>query len=258
MIKSIYVKIVFLVSALTLIPCTHPCTQETESAPPRIEITKVKLLGINPEIRSDSEVREVIEYPEVLKITWKDSFFIIEFNVLGSREPELNQYTYKIIGHNEEWIHLGSKNFVVIESPKAGKYDFRVKGANSEGIWSGESASLKIIIIPPFWKTPAFIGVGILLTAILFIFVSLLFRKLYKSSISADVDVGQISTKYKLTDRENEVLKLLLKGKSIQSLAHELYISESTVQKHIYSVYKKLKISNRMQLLNLTRRFKKK
>lgn len=256
MLKAIYLKIGFLAAALTLILCSLLSTQETERPLPRIEITRVKLLGVYSEIRSDSEIREVIEYPEVLKIPWKDNFFIIEFNVIGSRVPELNQYAYKIAEHNEEWIHLGNKNFVMLENLKAGKYDFRVKGANSDGIWSDKSASLKIIIIPPFWKTPVFIGVSTLLTAILAFIFFLWFRKLYKSSISSGVDVEQIATKYKLTNRESEVLKFLLKGKSIKSMAYELYISESTVQKHIYSVYKKLKINNRIQLWNLARRFK--
>ncbi len=232
--------------------------QESENAPPRIEITKVKMLGTYREIRSDSDVRKEIEYPEVLKITWKDNFFIIEFNVIGSKEPELNQYAYKITGHNDEWIHIGNKNFVTLENLKAGKYEFRVKGANSEGIWSEENASLEIILIPPFWKTPVFKGIGVLLTAILLFAFLRRFRKLYKSPIPAEVDVGQIASRYKLTNRESDMLELLLKGESIQGMAQELYISESTVQKHIYSVYKKLRISNRIQLLNLARRFKTK
>lgn len=256
--KALYLKIAFFAAALVFIPCFLPCMQESENAPPRIEITNVKILGTYREIRSDSDVRKIIENPEVLKITWKDNFFIIEFNVVGSEEPELNQYAYKIIGHNDEWIHLGNKNFVTLENLKAGKYEFRVKGANSEGIWSTENASLEIILIPPFWKTTVFKGIGVLLAAILLFVFFRRFRKLYKPPFFAEIDVGQIATRYKLTNRENDMLELLLKGKSIQSMAQELYISESTVQKHIYSVYKKLKISNRMQLLNLARCFKTK
>lgn len=257
MLKALYLRIAFFAAAPVLIPCLLSCIQESENASPRIEITQVKILGTYREIRSDSDVREVVEYPEVLKVTWKDSFFIIEFNVVGSKEPELNQYAYKITGRDEEWIYIGNKNFLVLENLKAGKYDFRVKGANSEGIWTEESASLEINVIPPFWKTPVFKGLIVLVTAILLFVFFKRFRKLSKPAISVDVDVGQIATRYKLTNRESDMLELLLQGKSIQSMAQELYISDSTVQKHIYNIYKKLKISNRMQLLNLARRFKK-
>jgi len=256
MLKALYLRIAFFIAAPVLIPCLLSCIQESENASPRIEITQVKMLGSYREIRSDSDVREVVEYPKVLKITWKDSFFIIEFNVVGSKEPELNQYAYKITGRDEEWTYLGNKNFLVLENLKAGKYDFRVKGANSEGIWTEESSSLEIIVVPPFWKTPVFIGICVLFAAILLFVFSRGFRKLSKPAISVEVDVGQIAARYKLTKRESDLLGLLLKGESIQSMARELYISESTVQKHIYSVYKKLKIRNRMQLLNLARHFK--
>lgn len=256
--KALYLKIAFFATALVFIPSLLPWIQESENVSPRIEITEVKILGKYRDIRSDSDVRKVIEYPEVLKIIWKDNFFTIEFNVIESKDPELNQYAYKIIGHDEEWIHIGNKNFITLENLKAGKYEFRVKGANSEGIWSEENASLKIILIPPFWKTPVFIGICVLLTAMLLFVFLRQFRKLKKLPISAEVDVGQITTRYKLTNRERDMLELLLKGKSIKNMAQELYISESTVQKHIYSIYKKLKISNRMQLLNMARRFKAK
>jgi len=244
MLKALYLRIAFFIAAPVLIPCLLSCIQESENASPRIEITQVKMLGSYREIRSDSDVREVVEYPKVLKITWKDSFFIIEFNVVGSKEPELNQYAYKITGRDEEWTYLGNKNFLVLENLKPGKYDFRVKGASSEGIWT-------------VWKTPVFIGICVLFAAILLFVFSRGFRKLSKPAISVEVDIRQIAARYTLTKRERDMLELLLKGQSIQSMAQELYISESTVQKHIYSVYKKLKISNRMQLLNLARRFKK-
>ena len=256
MLKALFLKTAFLTTALVLIPFLLSCIQESANASPRIEITQVKILGSYREVRSDSDVREIIEYPEVLKISYKDSFFIIEFDVVGSKEPELNQYAYKITGRDEEWIPIGNKNFLVLENLKPGKYDFRIKGANSQGIWSEESASLEIIVVPPFWKTPVFIGMCILLTAILLFIFFRGFRKLYKPSISVEVDVGQIATRYKLTNRESDTLELLLKGESIQRMAQKLYISESTVQKHIYSVYKKLKIRNRLQLLNVARRFK--
>ena len=258
MLKALYLRIAFFTAALVLIPHLFPCIQESENAAPRIEITQVKILGFSREIRSDSDVREVIEHPEVLKISYKDNFLIIEFDVVGSKEPELNQYAYKITGRDEEWIHIGNKSFLILENLKAGKYDFRVKGANSEGIWSEESASLEIIVVPPFWKTPVFKGICVLFAAILFFVFFRRLRKIYKPAISVEVDIGQITTRYKLTNRESDMLELLLKGESIQSMAQELYISGSTVQKHIYSVYKKLKISNRMQLLNLARRFKTK
>ncbi|HWQ59503.1 MAG TPA: helix-turn-helix transcriptional regulator [Clostridia bacterium] len=52
-----------------------------------------------------------------------------------------------------------------------------------------------------------------------------------------------------LSERENEIVLLLLKGYTYKLIASELYISESTVKTHIRSIYTKLDIHNRTELI---------
>lgn len=223
---------------------------------PRIVITKVKVLGRYTAIRSDSDVRKEILFPETVKLPWKDDFLKIEFEIVGGEQPEQCQFKYKITGHDEEWIDIGNKNFVILENLKFGKYEFLVNGSNSEGIWSEEPASLKINLVPPFWRTSVFKGIVFIFVIALSFFVYLFLRRMYRLMQAGKINIEQISTEYNLTKRELEILGLLLEGRSINKMAQELFISESTVQKHIYSVYKKLKIHNRIQLMNFAQRYR--
>jgi DNA-binding CsgD family transcriptional regulator len=50
-----------------------------------------------------------------------------------------------------------------------------------------------------------------------------------------------------LTDRENQVLKLIADGLTNREISCYLSISESTVENHIHHIYFKLGISNRAQ-----------
>jgi len=50
-----------------------------------------------------------------------------------------------------------------------------------------------------------------------------------------------------LTDRENQVLKLIACGFTNREISGNLSISESTVENHIHNIYTKLGISNRAQ-----------
>ena len=43
-----------------------------------------------------------------------------------------------------------------------------------------------------------------------------------------------------LTDREREVLALMAEGRSNAGIAHRLYVSEGTVEKHVHSILNKL------------------
>lgn len=50
-----------------------------------------------------------------------------------------------------------------------------------------------------------------------------------------------------LSLREKAVLKLVADGKSNQDISEDLSISTNTVKVHLYNIYKKLKVSNRIQ-----------
>jgi len=50
-----------------------------------------------------------------------------------------------------------------------------------------------------------------------------------------------------LTDRENQILKLIADGLTNREISCRLFISESTVENHIHHIYAKLGISNRAQ-----------
>ncbi len=52
-----------------------------------------------------------------------------------------------------------------------------------------------------------------------------------------------------LSPREREVLALVLEGESNASIAERLFISESTVKKHVNSLFRKLKVGSRWELL---------
>jgi DNA-binding NarL/FixJ family response regulator len=50
-----------------------------------------------------------------------------------------------------------------------------------------------------------------------------------------------------LSDRENEVLRLIANGKDNAEIAQELHISPKTVKNHISNILMKLQIENRIQ-----------
>ena len=54
-----------------------------------------------------------------------------------------------------------------------------------------------------------------------------------------------------LTERETEVLKEYISGKSRSEISEALFISESTVKNHISNIFSKLKVKNKEGLLKL-------
>ncbi|WP_188936043.1 response regulator [Puia dinghuensis] len=53
-----------------------------------------------------------------------------------------------------------------------------------------------------------------------------------------------------LSNRENEILQLLAQGMLYKEIAGRLFISQETVRKHVYHIYEKLHVNNRVEAIN--------
>jgi len=62
----------------------------------------------------------------------------------------------------------------------------------------------------------------------------------------------RIVERFGLSPREAEIAELVLGGKSNRDIAAQVYISPETVKKHIYNIFQKTGVKNRLQLMNLT------
>lgn len=56
--------------------------------------------------------------------------------------------------------------------------------------------------------------------------------------------------KYQITDKQSEIIELILEGKTYKQIAEELYISPKTVDNHVQNIYKKLNVKSKIQLSN--------
>ncbi|EHR5763015.1 TPA: LuxR C-terminal-related transcriptional regulator [Vibrio parahaemolyticus] len=74
--------------------------------------------------------------------------------------------------------------------------------------------------------------------------------------LSLNNTVGELETKLEmeLTRREMQVLTALCQGGSNLDIADSLFVSEHTVKSHLYSIFRKLEVKNRMQAITWAKR----
>lgn len=72
-------------------------------------------------------------------------------------------------------------------------------------------------------------------------------RKLTEAVVAKNRGIG-------LTPRELEILEKLPTGDTVQEIAAQLFVTESTVKTHLSAVYKKLGATNRVQAINAARK----
>ncbi|MCK5198311.1 MAG: helix-turn-helix transcriptional regulator, partial [Spirochaetales bacterium] len=67
-----------------------------------------------------------------------------------------------------------------------------------------------------------------------------------KDSLSAE-----FLAQFGITVREREIITLLLQGKSNRDIGEKLFVSPRTVEAHIYNIYRKCSVKNKLELSNL-------
>lgn len=63
--------------------------------------------------------------------------------------------------------------------------------------------------------------------------------------------LDQLAFEYGLTVKEKEVSQYLMQGRTNAQISEALVISESTVKKHLYNIYAKTEVKNRLQFMAL-------
>lgn len=96
---------------------------------------------------------EAINLSEFIQLSYKANVFSFEFSALNYILSLKNQYAYKMEGLEKDWNYVSSRRFATYSNIAPGKYTFRVKACNNDGIWNDEGAKIRIIITPPFWQT---------------------------------------------------------------------------------------------------------
>jgi signal transduction histidine kinase/ligand-binding sensor domain-containing protein/AraC-like DNA-binding protein len=126
---------------------------------PPVYITDFKLFNNSVPIGFDSLTgrtilkRSIIDCEEI-KLNYSDKVFTFEFAALDFQVPLKNKYAYIMEGFDKDWNYTDAiRNLATYTNLDPGEYIFRVKGSNNDGIWNEEGASLKIIILPPWWRT---------------------------------------------------------------------------------------------------------
>ena len=114
---------------------------------PPVYITSYKRFG--KEVKLDTNILQ----KKYIELDWKDNYISFEFTALDFAMPSKNKYQFILEGFDDEWSPPTNNRFASYTNVPGGEYVFRVKAANSEGVWNEEGAQLHIKINPPFWKT---------------------------------------------------------------------------------------------------------
>ncbi|MES2826337.1 MAG: two-component regulator propeller domain-containing protein [Pseudomonadota bacterium] len=126
---------------------------ENKQVPP-VVLTDFKIFSDSVVVGgADGILTESINHTESLQLDYTKSMFVFSFAALNFRDTAKNRYAYKLEGFDKDWLDVGNQRLAKYTNINAGKYVFKVKGSNNDGIWNETGKSVTIIQLPPPWKT---------------------------------------------------------------------------------------------------------
>lgn len=94
-----------------------------------------------------------INYAPSIKLRHDQNIFSIHFTTLDYRTSKKQKYRYRLTGFDREWQNNANQRILSYTNLSPGKYLLEVEVAGSELYSNKPYKSLRIEILPPFWKT---------------------------------------------------------------------------------------------------------
>lgn len=118
------------------------------------------------------------------------------------------------------------------------------------------TAHYGVVIFPRVFaahiKDALLINIGWSVFLLLFYVLFFIFRPRMRA-LSPET-LADFATRYTITKREQEIITLLVRGTDYRTIADTLFISLKTVKAHVYNIYQKAGVKNRLELLDRIRK----
>ena len=137
----------------------HPDSIKENNHIPNMVITDFQLNNISVSVGLDTNLNRTIlnnaiDETDEIELVHSDKVISFEFTALDFHIPKKNKYAYMLEGFDKNWNYTdANRRFVTYTNLDPGDYVFRVKGSSNDGYWNEVGASVKLIILPPWWVT---------------------------------------------------------------------------------------------------------
>jgi DNA-binding response OmpR family regulator/signal transduction histidine kinase/streptogramin lyase len=92
-------------------------------------------------------------FPESVDLPFDFGQVRLEVSVLDFHIPEKNRLQYRDLNTGNTWKDM-QQPFLLLHGLQDGTHTFEFRGSNSDGVWSTQNASIKLLVAPPLYSHP--------------------------------------------------------------------------------------------------------
>ena len=117
---------------------------------PNICINAIEFVGLQG-VRT-----QFVFNPAKIVIPVDVKMFTLYFSALDFSVPGKNAYQYQLFsvgGSDDEWIDIGTKNYISFSNIMPGTYFFKIRGSNNDLVWNEQGVTMEIQVNTHVWKS---------------------------------------------------------------------------------------------------------
>lgn len=127
----------------------RPNDTTSNPLPPNVQIEEVTI--------DNKQVEPNVVYKQEIRLLPGQTSLEIRYTGLSFQKAEQTRFRYKLIGQDQNWVEAGLRRIANYSYLPPGSYTFQVLAANGDGVWNTVGANLRVIVVPPFYRTWWFI-----------------------------------------------------------------------------------------------------
>lgn len=206
-----------------------------------VVITEIMVMGKKISESDSNHMSDPVDLIDTLHLYHQDKIFTIYFSSLEYAPTQKNKYYYKLEGFNKDWVVADySNNYVQYTNLSAGKYIFKVKSCNSDGVCAQNYTSIVIVMHPVWWQTPIFRWLAFVFVVMLVLLITRLrYLRLLRSQKKLEMLVEQrtleITRQKERIEKQNRELDTAnrTKDKFLSVIGHDLRGPMTTINQMV-------------------------
>ncbi|TAH17826.1 MAG: hypothetical protein EAZ08_12845 [Cytophagales bacterium] len=203
----------------------YPDSVENNTQKPAVYITDFQIIGKNTKKNRHINIEDLLgkeSKRQSIVLTHEENTFTIDFVALNYRHSEKNEYQWQLEGYDKDWTKPSKQRSVTYTNLPNGKYKFKVRASNNDGVWSEQSAELLIEVQKAIWDTVWFrLLIALLFIGVIYGFYKVRVYQVEKQNKRLEKQVQERTVE--ISAQKDEIMKIYseLQGKQEEVLAQQ-------------------------------------
>ncbi|HEX2920764.1 MAG TPA: two-component regulator propeller domain-containing protein [Bacteroidales bacterium] len=146
-----------------------------------------------------------------MKLRYNERTVRFEYYSICVTNPDVVRYQVMLEGADDDWQPVTQQTGVSYPALAAGKYAFKVKALNSQGVWNKEPVTFSFIVKPPFYRTWWFM----ISSAILIIIGIIVYIKIREQSLIKEKQILEEKVKERTAEVVQKSMEIEEKNRDI-------------------------------------------